>query len=77
VQPNAVLETAKRTNPVRDLPSQEHSVWLDYIQRNLITSGELQRLIDEDSLTGITSNPSIFEKAITNGRTASEGAEGS
>src|ERR1700749_2071433 len=40
------------------------SPWLDYRQRSLITGGELQRLIDEDSLRGNTSNPSIFEKAI-------------
>src|SRR3954451_1951553 len=38
--------------------------WLDQIRRKLISSGELQRLIDEDSLRGVTSNPSIFEKAI-------------
>jgi transaldolase / glucose-6-phosphate isomerase len=41
------------------------SVWLDYIRRSLITSGELKRLIEEDGLRGITSNPSIFEKAIS------------
>ena len=40
------------------------SVWLDQIRRSLIEGGELQRLIDEDSLRGVTSNPSIFEKAI-------------
>ena len=40
------------------------SVWLDYMRRSLITSGELRRLIDEDGLRGVTSNPSIFEKAI-------------
>ncbi|PZS25891.1 MAG: transaldolase, partial [Pseudonocardiales bacterium] len=40
------------------------SVWLDQIRRNLIDSGELQRLIEQDSLRGVTSNPSIFEKAI-------------
>jgi transaldolase/glucose-6-phosphate isomerase len=40
------------------------SVWLDQIRRSLIENGELQRLIDEDSLRGVTSNPSIFEKAI-------------
>ena len=40
------------------------SVWLDQIRRGLIEGGELQRLIDEDSLRGVTSNPSIFEKAI-------------
>src|SRR5436309_2625387 len=40
------------------------SVWLDYIRRNLLTSGELKRLIEEDGLKGVTSNPAIFEKAI-------------
>ena len=40
------------------------SVWLDQIRRGMIESGELQRLIDEDGLRGVTSNPSIFEKAI-------------
>jgi transaldolase len=49
----------------KDLQKFGQSVWLDYIRRNLITSGELQRLIDEDGLRGITSNPAIFEKAIS------------
>ena len=40
------------------------SVWLDQIRRTLITSGELERLVREDSLRGVTSNPAIFEKAI-------------
>ena len=40
------------------------SIWYDNIRRGLMQSGELQRLIDEDSITGITSNPTIFEKAI-------------
>jgi transaldolase / glucose-6-phosphate isomerase len=40
------------------------SVWLDQIRRSLITSGELARLVSEDSLRGVTSNPAIFEKAI-------------
>ena len=51
-------------NAVLELADYGQSVWLDYIRRNLITSGELKRLIDEDGLRGITSNPSIFEKAI-------------
>ena len=51
-------------NPVRELQHYGQSVWLDYIRRSLFTSGELQRLIDEDGLCGVTSNPSIFEKAI-------------
>lgn len=52
-------------NPLSALEAYGQSVWLDYIRRNLITSGELQRLITEDGLRGVTSNPSIFEKAIT------------
>jgi transaldolase/glucose-6-phosphate isomerase len=52
------------TNPVLQLQDFGQSVWLDYIRRSLITSGELNRLIAEDGLRGVTSNPSIFEKAI-------------
>ena len=52
-------------NPLRALQVFGQSVWLDYIRRSLITSGELHRLIEEDGLRGVTSNPSIFEKAIT------------
>src|SRR5213082_3443176 len=40
------------------------SVWLDILRRSLVTNGELQRMIEEDSLRGVTSNPAIFEKAI-------------
>jgi len=40
------------------------SVWLDFIQRSLLTSGQLRRLVHEDGVSGLTSNPSIFEKAI-------------
>jgi len=59
---NQVGTAAK--NPLLELKRLGQSVWLDYIRRNLITSGELKRLIDNDGLCGITSNPSIFEKAI-------------
>jgi transaldolase/glucose-6-phosphate isomerase len=58
------IETAKATNPLKDLLKYGQSVWLDYIRRDLLTSGELKRLIEEDGLRGMTSNPSIFEKAI-------------
>jgi transaldolase len=51
-------------NRLQHLHAAGQSVWLDNIRRSLITSGELDRLIGEDALTGITSNPSIFEKAI-------------
>jgi transaldolase len=40
------------------------SIWLDYTRRDLIAGGELRRLIEEDGLRGMTSNPSIFERAI-------------
>jgi transaldolase/glucose-6-phosphate isomerase len=52
-------------NPVRELQKHGQSVWLDYIRRSLLTTGELRRLMEEDGLRGVTSNPSIFEKAIT------------
>jgi transaldolase/glucose-6-phosphate isomerase len=52
-------------NPLRALQVFGQSVWLDYIRRTLITSGELRVLIDEDGLRGVTSNPAIFEKAVS------------
>jgi transaldolase / glucose-6-phosphate isomerase len=58
------LSISKETNPLRGLSDFGQSVWLDYIRRSLITSGELKRLVAEDWLRGVTSNPSIFEKAI-------------
>jgi len=64
MNPTGTLETAKATNPLKELLKFGQSVWLDYIRRNLLTSGELKRLIEEDGLRGMTSNPSIFEKAI-------------
>ena len=51
-------------NPLQLLHDYGQSVWLDYLRRSLITSGELKRLIEQDGLRGLTSNPSIFEKAI-------------
>jgi transaldolase/glucose-6-phosphate isomerase len=51
-------------NPLKALNRFGQSVWLDYIRRDLITTGELARMIREDGLRGMTSNPTIFEKAI-------------
>ncbi len=51
------------TGPLVRLQREGQSIWLDYIRRNLITSGELRNLVDE-GLRGLTSNPSIFQKAI-------------
>jgi transaldolase / glucose-6-phosphate isomerase len=51
-------------NLLREVQTYGQSIWLDYIRRSLITSGELQRLVEQDGLQGVTSNPTIFEKAI-------------
>ena len=64
MNPVGTLETAKAVNPLKQLLTFGQSIWLDYIRRDLLKGGELQRLIDEDGLRGMTSNPSIFEKAI-------------
>jgi len=53
-----------KENPLLKLRSFGQSIWLDYIRRRMLVSGELGRLIEEDGLAGVTSNPSIFEKAI-------------
>jgi transaldolase/glucose-6-phosphate isomerase len=53
-----------KENPLKALLQFGQSVWLDYIRRDLIATGELARLIKEDGLRGMTSNPAIFEKAI-------------
>ncbi len=52
-------------NPLKELEALGQSVWLDFIRRNLITTGELKRMVEQDGLSGVTSNPSIFEKAIS------------
>lgn len=54
-----------KENKLKQLNILGQSIWLDYIRRDLIENGELKRLIFEDGLSGMTSNPSIFEKAIT------------
>jgi transaldolase/glucose-6-phosphate isomerase len=59
------MEAATQVNPrLAALVAAGTSVWLDQIRRNLISSGELERLVRESSLRGVTSNPAIFEKAI-------------
>ena len=64
MNPVETLETAKAVNPLIQLQTFGQSIWLDYIRRDLLKGGELQRLITEDGLRGMTSNPAIFEKAI-------------
>jgi transaldolase/glucose-6-phosphate isomerase len=67
MNPVGTLENAKATNPLIQLNTFGQSIWLDYIRRDLMKSGELHRLITEDGLRGMTSNPSIFEKSIAGG----------
>jgi transaldolase len=59
-----VKESIKKMNPLLKLESLGQSIWLDSISRPMLTSGALKRLIEEDGLSGVTSNPAIFEKAI-------------
>jgi transaldolase / glucose-6-phosphate isomerase len=51
-------------NPVKALENHGQSVWLDFLARGFVAKGDLQKLIDSDGVKGVTSNPSIFEKAI-------------
>ena len=55
------------SHPLLDLKQHGQAVWLDNLSRPLIRSGELQRLVQEDGITGVTSNPAIFNKAMTGG----------
>ena len=59
--------TPTSANPLRKLGDLGQSPWYDFITRDLITSGELARLIEQDGLRGMTTNPTIFEKAVSGG----------
>jgi transaldolase len=61
-------DLAPAGNPLLQLTALGQSIWYDYITRDLLASGELDRLIREDGLRGMTSNPTIFEKAIAGSR---------
>ncbi|HEX7484788.1 MAG TPA: bifunctional transaldolase/phosoglucose isomerase [Vicinamibacterales bacterium] len=54
-------------NPLRELGDLGQSLWLDFLSRSLLRRGELARLVDEDGLAGVTSNPTIFQKAMATG----------
>ena len=54
-------------NRLQQITKHGQSIWLDYIKRSFITTGELRKLIEQDGLTGVTSNPAIFDEAITQG----------
>jgi len=53
-----------KTNPLLRLEELGQSIWMDFIRRGTVVSGELKTMMDQDGISGVTSNPSIFEKAI-------------
>jgi transaldolase/glucose-6-phosphate isomerase len=55
------------SNPLRQLGEAGQAVWLDFVQRKMLDDGGLRKLVEDDGLTGVTSNPSIFDKAIGSG----------
>src|SRR2546430_6507795 len=59
------ISASGATNPLKGLLAHGQSPWMDYIRRDLLTGGGLKKYIDNDGLRGMTSNPAIFEKAIT------------
>ena len=65
---NVQVKTKTSVNPLRLLHDHGQAVWLDFLSRRFIAEGGLKKLIDQDGLTGVTSNPSIFEKAIARQR---------
>ncbi len=62
---SVTIPNAAGTNPLKGLLEYGQSPWMDYIRRDLLTGGGLKKMIEQDGLRGMTSNPSIFEKAIT------------
>ena len=64
------------TNRLKELHDAGQSVWLDYIDRTMLRNGDLQRRIREDFITGMTSNPTIFEKALAEGSAYDEQLSG-
>ncbi|MHB8858943.1 MAG: transaldolase [Thermoleophilia bacterium] len=59
---------SENANPMLALEQIGQSVWIDYLSRDLIESGRLKKLMDEDGIKGVTSNPTIFQKAISGSR---------
>src|SRR4029077_2399845 len=65
---NGAMTTQRRArqskNPLQQLHEFGQAVWLDFLSRRFIADGSLRKLVEQDGLTGVTSNPSIFEKAV-------------
>src|SRR5687768_6571911 len=72
---NAVDAQDAPVNPLVALVAQGQSIWLDFITRDLVRDGTLKRLIEVDGLRGMTSNPTIFQKAIAEGHAYDEQLE--
>jgi len=64
---HSTKESAMSSSPLHHVSELGQSVWIDFLSREFVDSGELDRMIDEDALVGLTSNPSIFQKAIASG----------
>jgi transaldolase / glucose-6-phosphate isomerase len=62
---SAAIPNVAGTNPLKGLLEYGQSPWMDYIRRDLLTGGGLKKIIEDDGLRGMTSNPAIFEKSIT------------
>jgi len=62
---SVTIPNAAGTNPLKGLLEYGQSPWMDYIRRDLLTGGGLKKMIEQDGLRGMTSNPAIFEKSIT------------
>src|SRR5271169_3007389 len=69
---SVTIPNAAGTNPIKGLLSYGQSPWMDYIRRDLLTGGGLKKMIDQDGLRGMTSNPTIFEKAISGSKDYSD-----
>src|SRR5436190_11676203 len=54
-------------SPLHDLAARGQSIWFDTLSRDLVRSGELKKMMEDDAVTGVTSNPSIFQKALSEG----------
>jgi len=62
---SVTIPNAAGTNPLKGLLEYGQSPWMDYIRRDLLTGGGLKKMIEQDGLRGMTSNPAIFEKSVT------------